>query len=92
MGEPRRNHLVAVIVGVVFLLYVTSYVALSRRGYAEMDRWNASGFYYFSPEDTDAWRFRNTACIHVFWPLNAIDRAIGVGRAPAHEPLWSLSG
>jgi hypothetical protein len=75
----------------LLVLYVGSYVALSRRGYAEADRFGMTGFYYFTPEDTDSWRRRNYACVYLFWPLNAIDRWLGTGRWPASEPLWNLS-
>ena len=78
--------------GVLLLLsYIGSYAALSRRGYAEADRYNVKGFYYFSPEDSDAWRLQNYGCVYLFWPINAVDRWLGSGRHPASEPLWGLS-
>jgi hypothetical protein len=72
-------------------LYVGSYVVLSRRGYAEADRYNMKGFYYFFPENSAAWRWKNYGCMHLFRPLNALDRWLGLGRHPASEPLWGLS-
>ena len=77
--------------GALLLLYVGSYVALSRRGYAEADQYNMKGFYYFTPEDSDAWRWKNYGCVTLFRPINAVDRWLGFGRPPACEPLWVLS-
>jgi hypothetical protein len=80
------------VVAVPFLvLYVASYLWLSRRGYEQADEWNCKGFYYFAPEPTDAWQRKNYGCAAVYGPLNAIDRALGTGRSPACEPLWGLS-
>jgi hypothetical protein len=75
----------------LFFLYVGAYVTLSRQGYAEADHFNIKGFYYFSPEDTEAWRWKNYGCVYVFCPLNVVDRSLGYGHAPASEPLWGLS-
>ena len=75
----------------LFCLYVGSYAVLSRHGYAEADQYNMKGFYYFSPEDSDAWRWKNYGCVCLFRPINAVDRWLGFGRPPACEPLWGLS-
>ena len=80
-----------VIAALLVVLYVGSYIALSRRGYAEADRWNMKGFSYFTPEDSEAWRWKNYGCVTLFRPLNAVDRWLGFGRPPACEPLWGLS-
>jgi hypothetical protein len=90
-GMPRRDKLLRIVVGLVLALYVASYVWLSRRGYSEADQFRAKGFYYLSPEDSQAWRLKNYGCVALFGPLNAIDRALGWGRGPASEPLWGLS-
>lgn len=75
----------------LFIAYVGSYLYLSRRAYVQADRWNAPGFWYFTPQPTASWRRLNGACVYLYWPLNAIDRAVGLGRAPASEPMWGLS-
>lgn len=82
-----------VLAGIVLLLaaYVASYMSLSRRGYAEADQYGMKGFDYIFHERTDAWSFTNYGCVVLFWPLNAVDRALGYGRYPAREPLWELS-
>jgi hypothetical protein len=77
--------------GALFLVYVGAYVVLSRRGYAQADRYNMTGFYYFYPDGSDAWRLKNYGCVYLFWPCNVVDRWLGVGRPPAAEPLEGLS-
>lgn len=75
----------------LLLLYVGSYLTVSRRGYAEADRWNCRGFYYFTPEDSEVWRYLNYGCMYLYAPLHNVDRWLGYGRCPACEPLWGLS-
>jgi hypothetical protein len=75
----------------LFALYLGSYVGLSRRGYDDARRYHIQGFYYFLPEDSDDWRFRNYVCVGLFYPLNLIDQWIGLGRPPGKEPLFRLS-
>jgi hypothetical protein len=79
------------ILGLILAVYIGSYAALSRRGYAEAKRWDAEGFYYFTPENTDTWRWKNRACVIIFWPINFVDRILGLGRDPAHEPMFEFS-
>jgi hypothetical protein len=50
----------------LFVLYVGSYITLSRQGYAEADQYHMKGFYYFSPDNSDRWRFHNYACVWLF--------------------------
>jgi hypothetical protein len=60
---------------------VGAYVALSRRGYTEADRYHMKEFYYFLPQDSDAWRVKNYGCVCLFGPLNVLDRWLGLGAA-----------
>ena len=77
---------------ILVVLYVGSYFALSRRGYAQADRWNMhDAFYYFTPENTQSWRQRNDTCVYLFWPAKIVDQLLGFGKVPASEPLWGLS-
>src|SRR5690242_4121831 len=85
------KHRLSVLASVWLVLYVTAYLGLSRRGYAESRAWNMCGFYYFTPEDSDSWRLRNFGCVYLFAPLNALDRCLGTGMSLASEPLWGLS-
>src|SRR5258707_12901543 len=75
---------------VLFLVYVLSYLALSRIGYAEAEHQNSSAFYYFGSvvEDRDG---AHNACVIIYWPLNRLDCALGTGRYPVRptERLWS---
>ncbi len=89
--RKKRKRLLLVFGALLLLLYVGSYSVLSRRGYAEADQYNMKGFYYFFPEDSDAWRLKNYGCVVLFWPINLVDRCLGFGRDPASEPLWGLS-
>lgn len=76
----------------IFLLYVSSYMALSRRGFAEADEGNLKGFFYLSPEDSFRWRCGNTCCLVAFAPCNGVDRWLGCGRVPSVcEPLGEMS-
>ena len=86
----RTNFWIVVILLVA--AYVGSYVWLSRRGYAEADQYEMDGFYYFSAENCDAWRYENYGCMFLYCPLNFLDRSVGLGRYPAAEPLWGLGG
>ena len=88
----KRKYIVILILVILFVAYLASYIGLSRRGYAEADQYGMEGFYYFFPEDSDAWRYKNYGCMYLYWPLNFADRSIGFGRYPASEPLWSISG
>lgn len=75
----------------LFGLYLGSYVALSRRGYDDARRYNIKGFFYFPPEDSDDWQFRNYTCVWLFAPLNQVDQWLGLGRPPGCAPLFRLS-
>jgi hypothetical protein len=86
----KRKNLLLAFAALVLVLYVGAYIGLSRRGYAEADEWHVKGFYYFRPEDSNAWSRKNYACIILFWPANFVDRSIGLGRHPGAEPLWGL--
>src|SRR5688572_12464389 len=87
MGKGRRAAWVGL---VVTTLYVGSYLALSRRGFADADRENIKGFYFFPAADTTAWRVLHGGCVLLYYPLIQVDRLIGTGRHPASEPLWGL--
>jgi hypothetical protein len=89
--RKKRKWPLWIFAALLFCLYVGSYAALSRRGYAEADQYNVKGFYYFTPEKSDAWRWKNYGCVILFRPVNAVDGWLGFGRHPASEPFWGLS-
>ena len=88
----KRIKLLLGIAGLAVALYAGSYLGLSRRGYAEADEYRLKGFYYLCPKDSDTWRYSHYSCVILYWPANFFDRCIGLGRYPASEPLWGLSG
>lgn len=85
---PRRR---VIMVIVLLLLYVGSYLVLSRQGFAQADKWDEKEFYFFQPRDSDRWRFSNYGCVCLYYPLIAVDCSLGTGRWPGFEPLWGLS-
>jgi hypothetical protein len=87
----KRKRIAWLLVAGFLLLYVASYLVLSRRGFADAEQSNMCGFYFFPPEDTDAWRLRNFACVYVYYPLIEVDQLMGTGRAPGKAPLFRLS-
>jgi hypothetical protein len=87
----RQRRRLVLVVALLLAAYLGSYLWMSRRGYAEADQYGIVGFYYFFPEDSDAWWYKNYGCVFLFWPLNVIDRSLGFGRYPASEPLWGFS-
>jgi hypothetical protein len=87
----RRKWTCRLLVALFLLLYVDSYRVFSRRGFADADRTNTQGFYFFPPEDTHAWQYRNYACVYVYYPLIEVDQLAGTGRAPGKPPLFHLS-
>jgi N-acetylneuraminic acid mutarotase len=87
----KRSKLVLALA--LLVAYVGAYLWLSRRGYGQADQYRMIGFYYFPPEDTATWRFKNYGCVLLFSPVNWMDRSLGFGRRPAvSEPLLGLDG
>jgi hypothetical protein len=86
-----KNRRRLIFIGILLAVYICTYVGLSRRGYAEAREWHMVGFYYFTPEDSAFWAFKNYSCVCLFYPLNAVDRWLGYGEAPAKPPLTGLS-
>ena len=87
----RRREIVWGIIFALVLVYVSSYVILSRRGFREADEFNMMGFYFFPPEPTDAWRIKNYSLVYLYYPLIFIDNILGTGRAVASEPFWGFA-
>ena len=86
----KRRRWIAVLV-LLFVAYVGSYLVLSRRGFAESERYGMKGFYFFVPEDTQPWRRWNYGLVTFYYPLIVLDNCLGAGERPASEPLWGLS-
>jgi hypothetical protein len=90
-GMSKRKQIAWLLIAAFSLFYVGSYLVLSRRGFADADRTNTLGFYFFPPEDADARQHRNYACVYVYYPLIVVDQIAGTGRAPGKPPLFGLS-
>lgn len=71
---------------VALLLYVGSYLALSRAGYRHADEYNVKGFYFCTPDSQINAIAHETAGI-VYSPLIVLDVGLGTGRWPAKQPL-----
>jgi hypothetical protein len=76
---------------VLLVLYIGSYLALSRWAFAHPETTFATNFWFFEPRDSDLWRVSNYGCVYIYFPLIAIDNWLGTGKVPAAEPLWGLS-
>src|SRR2546423_12168502 len=78
---------------VLLLIYVSSYLVLSRRGYAEATKYNLRAFHYWEiPTNGNRdkiYRFQRIDhfCKTLFWPINKIDCLLGTGRAPGTMSL-----
>ncbi len=73
-------------------MYVTSYIIFSRIALARCEAAGASGFYFFPPENTQAWQTKNYGCVLFYYPLIIVDGWIVTGKGIGREPLWGLTG
>ena len=79
------------VICVVVATYISSYLVLSRRGFAQANRMRVEGFYFLTPRDTNTWRQWNYGLARFYAPLIALDNGIGTGRQVASEPLWEIA-
>jgi hypothetical protein len=97
-GPVRLGRIIRVLIVFLLVLYVSSYLVLSRRGYAVATRLDMPRFYYVLPWDLDELDrvgddrrlFLHGVCTELYSPLNWIDCLIGTGREPARGTLLSL--
>src|SRR5262245_8411169 len=87
----KRLKTLLIIFSLLFILYVGSYLFLSRRGMAQARSYRAPGFLFLSPENTDTWRFWNFGLYRFYYPLIFLDQKLGTGMPFAGEPLWDIS-
>jgi len=93
-GMNRKLKWMAV-VGLVLalLLYVGSYLILSRIAYAKAradgDTW---GFWYVEPTgpSTETWYYWHCLCRRVYAPLNGFDCWLGTGAPPWNGGTWGF--
>jgi len=82
------------IVGGALVLYVGSYLVLSRRGMAEMKSYGMIAFFYVPADKAFAspkWEEAHYFLMRVYEPLNYIDCALGTGASPCHGFTRGLS-
>lgn len=80
-----------VLILLAFVVYVGSYVALSRHGFAVSDQAGITGFWFFELRPTDAWEVSNYGCVAFYAPLIYLDYHFVGKRQPANVPLMGLS-
>jgi hypothetical protein len=90
-GHSKLKLVMIVLMCMLIAAYVSSYIILSRRGFATSNASGCSSFYFFPPEDTNAWRRMNYGCVYFYYPLIVIDNWIGTGKPIAHEPMWRIT-
>lgn len=84
----RRRRVFKISIVILLTLYVSSYLILSRLGYAEARRNNARGFYYGGmPQNRRGLRFHQI-CRVIYAPLNSVDCMLGTGREPVTHTLF----
>ena len=49
-------------------------------------------FFFFPPENTQAWQTKNYGCVLFYYPLIIVDGWIVTGKGIGREPLWGLTG
>lgn len=73
------------ILTLLLIVYFSSYVALSRQGFAKADELELSGqLWFFVPDDGEHWQVLHWTCGIVYLPLILVDSALGTGRSPGH--------
>jgi hypothetical protein len=88
------RHPVKVILVLVMLLYVGSYLVLSRRGMADMEKYHLVGFFYVPTEkafESEDWEAAHYRIATFYQPLNWIDCKLGTGRGHCRCILRGLS-
>jgi len=71
--------------------YVSSYYVVSRRGYADVDRYGLKGFYFVLPGTVPDWKERNQRFNRFYYPLIQLELFLGTGHHIGAEPLEGLS-
>jgi len=92
MNHRRTKRGRSIIIDIVlFLLYVSSYLVLSRRAFAAADQYGFEGFYFLTPQNTATWLSANGTLNCIYYPLIKFDNMVGTGRPIANEPMWGLN-
>ena len=78
-------------VAVFLTIYVASYLVLSRVGFQWAEAAGLSGFYFVPPISRATW-LANFSCKLLYYPLIAVDCALGTGRPCGDSMTLSLHG
>jgi hypothetical protein len=71
------------------MIYVGSYLVLSRQGFRQADAARFDGFYFCAPHRPAADSINN-GLDTLYWPLIRVDVSLGTGREAAKAPLRGL--
>jgi hypothetical protein len=89
MAVRKSGRIVSVGAALTALIYVGSYLVLSRQGFHQADAARFDGFYFCSPESRAADSINNCLAT-LYWPLIRVDVSLGTGREVANAPLRGL--
>jgi hypothetical protein len=90
----HRHRRMLLIVAGALAMYFGSYLALSRRGMAEIQALGGKYFFYVPADKVFAsqeWELAHYILMRVYEPLNYLDRALGTGKSPCHGFTRGLS-
>lgn len=74
----------------ILLMYITTYLVMSRVGYRRADEYGLLHF-WFVPPLSPATTIANDVCFVVFYPLVQFELLLGTGRGRASDPILKLS-
>lgn len=88
-SRPATRRVIRLVVAALFVsTYLSSYLLLSRQGFAKGDQMQLKGLWFATPLDGVYWRWHHYPCVVVFFPLIVVDNLCGTGRWPCNEPFW----
>jgi hypothetical protein len=87
MATRKRRTTILLIAAVLCIVYVGSYLWLSRRAYT---KWTLEDTFYFAdPSSESGWRV-HSLLYGIYYPLIKVDNALGTGRESGSQPLYDL--
>jgi hypothetical protein len=87
---PRTIHRADIAAIIAVVLYVGSFLVLSRIGIREAQKYDSHGYYFIEPTNTSRDHIHISLYVF-FWPLVQIDRYINGGYGPATPPLREMN-
>ena len=78
------------VIAVLFVAYAASYLVVTRRAFAEADRYKMYGYYFVLPTNASS-RWVNQFCRCFYYPCICVESLLGTGREPACDPMEGLS-